>query len=625
MSTKRAAEGQPTSASPSPPKKSREDEKVAAAKAIAATFTDVCEGDLGKRAYLNCTYVWMFADDMDATIEFYTKILGFVVIFQHTNLWVELLGPGDLVLGFQPAGASTNVESAKAKEKSGITISIGTNDHEASAAELAKRGLVVDAPLVMGPVLLRNFKDPNGYQCNLVGPAPKSGADESKASDGDDAWVTEPYALEPELHFSAYSNIKLSVTSLEAAEAFWVGKLGFKKLTQFGDTWMEVQAPGKLTLGFLVEETVAPSTGWFIATGSDNMLKSRNAAAKHGVKFSQPCKEGGDFMNAVHATDPDGHPFSLVAMPEHEGDLTEPHTDFLDMGALRKACMEPYGPPELKLQNFTRLWLEVADFDATAKFYVRQLGWKLVMRMGNKWMEVAAPQGVNISFHPLSDTPRSKDQGFSIGIGTADLDKTMATLKARGVDSFCGDAEDKGMVKLQALTDPDGHTITLIGAGSAMAAAPSGDESKKEEASDAKTAGSDDGAFEMPLWSGVDPELAYSDYANITLRSTNLDATQAWWIEKMAATVAARYGNMWMELKICGGARLGFEQLESSAGCSKANYEVGVGTSDIEATRAELTKRGVTITDEVREVMRTKLLRLTDNEGNRIMLMGMGH
>ena len=249
MSTKRAAEGQPTSASPSPPKKSREDEKVAAAKAIAATFTDVCEGDLGKRAYLNCTYVWMFAEDMDATIEFYTKILGFVVIFQHTNLWVELLGPGDLVLGFQPAGASTNVESAKAKEKSGITISIGTNDHEASAAELAKRGLVVDAPLVMGPVLLRNFKDPNGYQCNLVGPAPTSGADESKASDGDDAWVTEPYALEPELHFSAYSNIKLSVTSLEAAEAFWVTGLGFKKLTQFGgDTWMEVQIPGGMRL-----------------------------------------------------------------------------------------------------------------------------------------------------------------------------------------------------------------------------------------------------------------------------------------------------------------------------------------------------------------------------------------
>mgnify|MGYP001223158171 FL=1 len=92
MSTKRAATDAPTSASPSAGKKAREDAKAATVAAVLKTFSDPCTGALGERAYLNYTHMWLFADDMDATLEFYTKTLGFATLFRHENKWMELLG-----------------------------------------------------------------------------------------------------------------------------------------------------------------------------------------------------------------------------------------------------------------------------------------------------------------------------------------------------------------------------------------------------------------------------------------------------------------------------------------------------------------------------------------------------
>ena len=68
---------------------------------------------------------------------------------------------------------------------------------------------------------------------------------------------------------TVYSVLYTVVQGLPYHLAFWVTGLGFKKLTQFGDTWMEVQVPGGMRLGFVVEETVAAP--WHPALGGSSV------------------------------------------------------------------------------------------------------------------------------------------------------------------------------------------------------------------------------------------------------------------------------------------------------------------------------------------------------------------
>lgn len=469
------------------------------------------------------------------------------------------------------------------------------------------------------------------------GDAPKDGAaakpaatstagDESKESkeEQEPNPHTTPWTEDAEVAWANYGNIKFNVKDVDAAAKFYAG-LGFVERERFGNMWLEVEAPGGVRLGFKSAEecTVAPQDVFMLGVGSNNLSKSRNAATAAGVTGfpSTWSKDPTGHMMMLPTTDPAGNSVALVGKPTELGDLTETHPD---VTALTPTYMKPWGAPEVGYLNFTNVWLWCKSIAATAEFYVRKLGFKLAARYDDMWLELLGPGGVLLGFQQYEkDATVTKPSGFSVGVGTMDMAKSVAALKARGVTTFEDKAVDKGMVELWSFTDLDGHKITLIGTGSAAAAAGGGGDSASGASGDEqKTDGGDqEGASLMGPWPNSDPALAYNSYGNLTLKCAKVGATQEWYTQKLGAETAARYGDMWLEMKVAGGLRLGFEQDSMDADVPATGYDVGMGVGHLAATAKALAARGVTLDTDTPRMGPCTLQRLADPNGNRLMLV----
>lgn len=205
------------------------------------------------------------------------------------------------------------------------------------------------------------------------------------------------------------------------------------------------------------------------------------------------------------------------------------------------------------------------------------------------WAEVHGPAGLALGFMAEDDeaknvarTPRS---GFSICVGSLDLEATIAELKSRGVTSFQGEPMAMGPVRVQMFTDPDGHPCQLT--------AKVGGSADKDYAS---TAPSDDAASETDTvkpWG--DDALKLSRYGTVALPCSDFDAAQAFYCDKLGFKTTYRYETMWMELAHASGFTLGFG---IPKGDGPAGYRLWLGCLDQGHARKALAELGVTTIED---------------------------
>ncbi|MDA4128209.1 MAG: VOC family protein [Thaumarchaeota archaeon] len=101
----------------------------------------------------------------------------------------------------------------------------------------------------------------------------------------------------------------------------------------------------------------------------------------------------------------------------------------------------------------------VTDMKRAIEFYVQVLGLELVSNWGNEFAQIKAP-GVIIALHPApDDSPRTRGDNLSIGLGVDDLKASMTALENKGV-RFTRVVEDRP-VKLAFFADPDGNPLYL--------------------------------------------------------------------------------------------------------------------------------------------------------------------
>ena len=107
--------------------------------------------------------------DLDASIRFYTEMLGFQVTerrddlkFAHLATNVKGLEIG-LSAGAPPAGSGS------------IVLNISVADVAAARAALEARGVTFPRPtaVIPGKVSLAEFKDPDGNRLRFAGPPPR--------------------------------------------------------------------------------------------------------------------------------------------------------------------------------------------------------------------------------------------------------------------------------------------------------------------------------------------------------------------------------------------------------------------------------------------------------------------
>ncbi len=106
-----------------------------------------------------------------------------------------------------------------------------------------------------------------------------------------------------------------------------------------------------------------------------------------------------------------------------------------------------------------KVTLMVKDVERSVKFYTGTLGLRQTVRYGDEWVEVEAP-GTVIALHP---NPRPKTSRapatISIGFQVKDLDRTVASLRKKGVKLTFA---EEGFLRRADFADPDGHRLYLM-------------------------------------------------------------------------------------------------------------------------------------------------------------------
>jgi catechol 2,3-dioxygenase-like lactoylglutathione lyase family enzyme len=103
-----------------------------------------------------------------------------------------------------------------------------------------------------------------------------------------------------------------------------------------------------------------------------------------------------------------------------------------------------------------RINVMVSNMDAAVAFYTETLELELINRYGNHYAEIQGP-GLLIGLHPTSEKV-VKGNNITIGFGVVNFDKTIAHLKAKGIDFTI---EQDGYIRLAYFTDLDGNALFL--------------------------------------------------------------------------------------------------------------------------------------------------------------------
>lgn len=124
----------------------------------------------------------LFVEDMKASIDFYTKVLGFEVLREHPGDYASL-GCGDVTLGIGPIsklpeedGYFTR-EVASLRRGLGVEIVLEIDDVDEWYRLVSGSGHPVFEPLQERPWGLRDFRivDPDGYYLRLTSKAQPPG------------------------------------------------------------------------------------------------------------------------------------------------------------------------------------------------------------------------------------------------------------------------------------------------------------------------------------------------------------------------------------------------------------------------------------------------------------------
>ena len=117
--------------------------------------------------------------------------------------------------------------------------------------------------------------------------------------------------------------------------------------------------------------------------------------------------------------------------------------------------------------------LSVADMDASVKWYSDKLGLTVVLRSPKQDKASAVVLeggGLTVELVHHDDARATSQEPFlvygimKVGLVVDDLEKTLATLKARGVPIFLGPFPARGNIKSNALIkDNAGNLIQLFG------------------------------------------------------------------------------------------------------------------------------------------------------------------
>lgn len=110
-------------------------------------------------------------DRGDETREFYERLLGFVVRFEHAGWYVQLSSPSNpqLQLGIVRRDHAFTPKSFQ-QPAQGVIISVQVEDVDAAFADAAKRGFRIADELRDEEFGMRHFMvaDPNGLLVNIL-------------------------------------------------------------------------------------------------------------------------------------------------------------------------------------------------------------------------------------------------------------------------------------------------------------------------------------------------------------------------------------------------------------------------------------------------------------------------
>ena len=97
--------------------------------------------------------------------------------------------------------------------------------------------------------------------------------------------------------------------------------------------------------------------------------------------------------------------------------------------------------------------------DIAVKFYTEKLGFELTNRFGDDWAEFDAG-GFPIGLHGSDGEPIVQGGGGTISFTVEDIEKTVSTLKERGVEVSPIRTPDRG--KFAMAKDIDGNQLHIV-------------------------------------------------------------------------------------------------------------------------------------------------------------------
>ncbi len=112
--------------------------------------------------------------------------------------------------------------------------------------------------------------------------------------------------------------------------------------------------------------------------------------------------------------------------------------------------------------NLNQVTLPTVDLERAIAFY-RHLGLKQIVESPAYARFECPDGGATFSLHAVDEAPAA--DGALIYFECADLDATVATLRAQGIEFDSGPRDERWLWREARLSDPDGNRLCLYHAG----------------------------------------------------------------------------------------------------------------------------------------------------------------